>query len=83
MSFFYAAVLSNIEKELSSINKNLQSINKLMEKQSDDDVAIRDDILSICRDCPYYFHKKGDVRFCVHFNSCWRAYRLLTKENKD
>ena len=83
MSLYYAQVLSNIEKELLNVNKNLQSINKILEKQSDDEIINWDNVLPICRDCRYFFHKKDDVRFCVHFDSCCRAHRLLTKENME
>lgn len=75
----------DIVKELQNINKNLQSINMALVKRerSDNETNSRDDDpLSICKDCQYYYHRIGDVRFCVHRDSCRRAYRLLTKENE-
>lgn len=78
------ANLNNVVKELSNINKNLQSINMalLKETRSDDEVVNWDVVLPICRDCRYYHHRQSDVRFCVHLDSCCRAYRLLTKETE-
>lgn len=72
------ANLNTIVKELSNINKNLQSINMalLKEKQFDDESPNHDDILSICMGCPQYHHKEGDVKFCVHLESCRRAVWL-------
>jgi len=48
------------------------------------------DVLSICRDCPfqkytphYKEYEIDDIRFCVHIESCRRAYLLLKKEKND
>lgn len=45
----------DIVKELQNINKNLQSINMafVKEKRSDDETVNHNDVMNICRTCPF------------------------------